>query len=58
MADLEVLLDAVKVRLRACVAPRQQLVGEALVARIRSDVLDCVSALDQLQITLALALKR
>ena len=57
VADLEVLLDAVKARLRACVAPQQPLAGEALAARIRSDVLECVSALDQLQTTLVSALK-
>lgn len=55
--DLEILLDAVIHRLRACVAPHQPLAGEALVARIRSDVLDCVSALDQLQLTLVGALR-
>ena len=57
VTDLEALLEAVKSRLRSCVAPHQPLAGEALVTRMRSDVLDCVSALDQLQLTLAAALK-
>lgn len=56
VADLEVLLDAVKARLRASVAPQRELSGEAWAARIRRDVLECASALDQLQITLARAL--
>jgi len=57
VADMQAPLDAVKARLCARVAPQQQLAGEALATRIRSDVFECVSALDHLQITLSRAIK-
>ena len=50
-------MNAVKGRLLAFISPQYPLIGDAGIARIQSDVFDCVSALDQLQITLVRVLE-
>lgn len=56
VADMNDLLDAVKSRLRLCVAERAP--GLDAAATVRSCVLECAAALDLLQVSLARELNR
>jgi hypothetical protein len=58
LGDWRILLDAVKARLRLTVGPTRQPAVNSTAAEVRASVLECVDALDQLDMALCHALSQ